>query len=436
MKKSKYNFIIPHTNDKFFLFNAASFHFFSMKNEQLEFLNRVLEDPDKHKSIVPTFYSNLIGGNFIVDESENEEEYIKRKNKESVESKHYKLIILPTFECNFSCWYCVQKHEKSRMSDIIIEKVKEHIRYMIERKHIHSLNIEWFGGEPFVYFDEIVYPISKYAKALCNDSGIPFYCCATTNGYLMPEETIQKMKEIELNALQITLDGSKEFHDKIRFSSDQNSSFEKILHNINRICDENENAQIIIRINYDDKNFEPHIIIEQIKNIIPERNRHSLQFRIRKVWQVKRSPGFREKIIIFNELARNNGFRIENSDIFTNFISCYVCKKYYNTIGPNGGIYKCTARENYLGNSWGILQKKGSIKWKVPGFEKKYFNKPLFENSKCEKCKYLPLCMGPCPYSFEESGLTNTSFKCNKLRTLDLKFEDSILEYCLNHNEL
>lgn len=436
MKKSKYNFIIPYNNDNFFLFNATTFRFFSMKKEQLEFLNRVLENPDKHKHIVPAFYSNLIDGNFIVKESENEEEYIQRMNKESVESKHYKLIIFPTLECNFSCWYCVQEHKKSRMSDNTIEKVKKHIKYMAEKKHIHSLNIEWFGGEPFVYFDEIVYPISKYAKELCNDFEIPFYCSATTNGYLIFEKTIERMKEIGLNALQVTLDGSKEFHDQIRFSSNRDSSFETILHNINRICEENENSKIIIRINYDDKNFKPNIIIEQIKEIIPERNRHLIQFRIRKVWQIKKSPYFREKIITFNELARNNGFQIESSDIFTNFIKCYACKRYYNSISPNGGIYKCTARENYLENSWGILQKNGTIRWKIPEFEKKYFGKPLFENDQCKKCKYLPLCMGPCPYKFEESGLTDTSFKCRMLRPLDLKFEDSILEYCLNKNNI
>ncbi|GET30781.1 hypothetical protein [Prolixibacter sp. SD074] len=74
------------------------------------------------------------------------------------------------------------------MKDVVIEKVKNHLEYMIREEHISSLHIEWFGGEPFMYFEKVIVDISKYAIQLCDNANIPFTNTATTNGwYLQPE---------------------------------------------------------------------------------------------------------------------------------------------------------------------------------------------------------------------------------------------------------
>ena len=97
-------------------------------------------------------------------------------------------------------------------------------------------------------------------------------------------------------------------------------------------------------------------------------------------------------------------------------------------ITPNGGIEKCTARENYEENILGNLKDDGSIQWvdnlQIP----EIFANPLFENEMCLTCKQLPICMGPCP---KDIDFKNTEYKavCKK-RSNDIKFEDSIVMWC------
>jgi uncharacterized protein len=76
-----------------------------------------------------------------------------------------------------------------------------------------------------LYFDEIVYPLSKQIKQVLDEKGIPFTNSATTNGYLIDKERINKFKEINLNHFQITLDGNQATHDKIGFGRNREGSF-------------------------------------------------------------------------------------------------------------------------------------------------------------------------------------------------------------------
>ncbi len=54
-------------------------------------------------------------------------------------------VILPTLNCNFKCWYCIQDHIPSLMTEEVISLVKRHIKYVIENLDLDTLHIEWFG---------------------------------------------------------------------------------------------------------------------------------------------------------------------------------------------------------------------------------------------------------------------------------------------------
>ncbi len=69
----------------------------------------------------------------------------------------------------------------------------------------------------------------------------------------------------------------------------------------------------------------------------------------------------------------------------------------------------------------------GKIEWLIPDFEERYFGYRPFENEQCRECKYLPLCWGECPRSFEVANLRASKFKCVKSRQNDMSFEESIL---------
>lgn len=41
------------------------------------------------------------------------------------------------------------------MSDETIERVKKHIDYLVKEQKVKSIHIEWFGGEPFMYMNQM-----------------------------------------------------------------------------------------------------------------------------------------------------------------------------------------------------------------------------------------------------------------------------------------
>lgn len=436
MKTSRYNFIIE-KGERIYCFNASTFKFFILHNKFKPCLEEVLADPDRHIEEFPHFKSLLLDGRFLVENNENEIAYLLQRNYEAINRKDYKLTILPTFGCNFSCWYCVQHHRKEIMQPNIIERVKKHITFMVKERDIHSLNIEWFWGEPLLEFNRVIQPITHFAKCLCDEKSIPFFSSATTNGYLFSKDMLFLMRELNMSGFQITLDGLRSFHDKTRVAPGK-SSFDQILRNVNLICEILENAQVTIRINYDNDNFIPELFLKQIQERLDSRHYPKVSFLLRKVWQVKLSEQNKLKNLEFIQKAKALGFSVQAQTFLnTNFLRCYACRKYYNTIATNGKIYKCTALDEFTDSqAFGKLTDEGKIEWFIPDFEQKYFGYRPYDNEQCESCKYLPLCWGECPRSFEKSRLEDKTFRCAKPHLTDLSIEEAILSYCETYNNL
>ena len=173
---------------------------------------------------------------------------MKFKNKEEVFlKKDYRIFINPTLECNFHCWYCYKSHPKGYMTEVTMKKIKNHLRLKIEVDKITSLNLSWFDGEPLLYFYEVVYPLSIFAKELCKKNNIPFVSTITTNGYCIDKTMLEKIDEIDLRSFQITLDGHCDRHNKIR-NVNGIPSYDKILENINLLCKNIENISVTLRI--------------------------------------------------------------------------------------------------------------------------------------------------------------------------------------------
>ncbi len=111
------------------------------------------------------------------------------------------------------------------------------------------------GGEPLLYFDEIVYPISKKINDLCKRNNINFNNMITTNGYLMNENIMKKFNSINLRNFQITLDGDENEHNKIKKTKNNEKTYKKTIENILKLIDLNKNIHLLLRINYTENNY-------------------------------------------------------------------------------------------------------------------------------------------------------------------------------------
>lgn len=429
MKNSNYNYIVKRDN-KSFCFNAITRFFFNIPLNGENILNDILETPDQYKDKLPVFYNKLVNGSFIIENDTNEIDIIREKNQNACNSKKYSLTILPTLDCNFSCWYCYEKHTPYVMSDETINRVTKHIENILRNKDVEHFNIEWFGGEPFLSFHHVIKPVTLFAKKICEEKNIPFTTGATSNGYLITNNIANDLASLNFRHIQITLDGERSRHDKTRIAPEF-SSFDTILRNMNYLCKVNETVNITLRINYDNKNFQPELILKQVTERIDEPHQPRFSFLLRKVWQIEKVDNGKEKIKTFIELVKNTKFNYcYESDFILDYVPCYAVKKNMKLITPHGSIGKCTTKNDFEKQALGFLTENGDIKWNNDLPFDEIYAKPLFENEACLNCKQLPLCMGVCPKHIDASGQITHTEQC-KGKVNDLAMSDAIVNYCI-----
>lgn len=419
MKVSKYNYFVYDEGFSYW-FNGVSRNFFRLSRGLGMKMETLMSDLDNLRDTSSTFYDKLSQGGFIINDDVDELDLLKHKAKEIVNSKDYFLVIIPTLNCNFKCWYCIQNHIPSVMSLQTLDNIKRHIDYMVEKKGITSLHIDWFGGEPFMYLEQVVIPISRYAIDKCHQTGIPFVNGATTNGYYLGEETLNILKELHFSQFQITLDGDKSFHDKVKYQEGCVSAFDHVLTNINSIINNDDQVLLYLRINYTHSTLTSKIV-EQVNRFISKENRGNIVITPKKVWQEAVDKKFAKTLKTILDLFSESGYNVSRISL-PSFTPCYASKVYYNAINFNGNVVKCTAcNDLYDKEPKGRLKSDGTIYWS-DDFDVKY-QALTYENSKCVRCKYLPICMGPCPRNYL-LGKTECKYKSE-----DVEIEQSLLEF-------
>ncbi len=420
MKPSAYNYIFEN-NGYSYWYNGLEHSFFRLTSSLGEKIKHILNTPEILKSESQTFYENLISKGFLVEDSYDELNEIRKRNHDAKHHKNYFLVLLPTLNCNFNCWYCIQDHIPSMMSDQVIENVKRHIDYMVDSEKIETLNIEWFGGEPFLYFSKVIVPISEYAIRKCKEADIQFTNSATTNGYYISNNVIPELARLQFKGFQITLDGDREHHDKVKFTKNCASAFEHVLTNINNILSSSPDINVLLRINYTHETLSDRIV-EEVNQYIHPQNRRQTQVILKKVWQERTDKSFHNFAINLLNKFRQSGYNVQKLDIVAQFVPCYANRKYYNAINYNGNVVKCTAcNDLYENPAPGLLQDNGTIKWSGR-LDEKYLESS-YENDRCLKCRYLPICMGLCPRDY------NNGANYCKMDAVDNNVMKSIIEY-------
>lgn len=420
MKISKYNFVL-HDESYGYWYNSLSGFYFRLSLMLSQKIESFLDDLETLNKEAKPLYDKLCNHGFIIEDNVNELDIIRENHQKAVHSKNYFLVILPTLNCNFKCWYCIQEHVPSIMKADTLEALKKHIDYMIEVKKISSLHIDWFGGEPFMFFKKIIEPLSLYAIQKCTLHDIPFINTSTTNGYFINTEVSTCLTELKFTQFQITLDGEQEFHDKVKFMKGCHSAFEHVLTNINNILVKNDGIRIFLRINYTHKTLSRKIVPE-VNKFISKENRSKVTVTPKKVWQENVDKDFG---IVLQEILNDfeeSGYMVSRREIASAFMPCYVNKEYYNAVNYNGNVVKCTACDDiHKETTKGKLLDNGHIVWE--GNYDTECQLPTFENERCLSCNRLPVCMGLCPRDYM-SGFSHCKYD-----VMDEKFEDNLLDY-------
>lgn len=389
MKTSKYNIYLDENNN-YYIFNQLS----SALTEVDKDLYNILQKGEISKIKDNNLIQELYESNYICDDSLIEENQILTANKLHRYSNDFaRITILPTINCNFKCWYCYESHIESVMTPENMNAVFTFCKYIITHNRIKTFHLDWFGGEPLLYFDEIIYPLASQIKILCKENDIIFIHTITTNGYLITKSMIEKFKEISLNSFQITLDGAEFHHNKTRFTNDDKETYKKIVDNIISLCHNMEDINMSVRINYTPKNLSS---IDQIAYSFPKNIRNVISIEPQLVWQFKDtinsiSNTIKEKLETFIKLG------YKNSGLITPRMNCgcYVENMLQFVISYDLKVYKCTARDFLLNEtSIGKINNKGTFCPNANYYN--YFVSSYIENENCLACRFLPSCHGMC----------------------------------------
>lgn len=384
MKLSKYSMEIKIDNEKYMLYNTLSRQYYIYTNREQKKIGDFLCTLNRKEYSLEDIklLKELMQKEIIIDENTSEINKVKYlENSCFYQNKEYRLIIFPTNACNFRCVYCTQEHIIKNIENVVIEKVITFIERL--SCHIKMLNITWFGGEPLLQFEEIN-KIMQRVIPICQNNCCDVHTEFVTNGYLLNEQMVQKMKLFHTKILQITIDSSPEIHNKRRIFANGSGTYEKIVNNMIMVLQ--QGVEIILRINIDEETYKYPI---QILEDIPQTYRDLVTVSISNIFQTKiKSSSYG---IYLNAIQK--GYKYDERK--NNFYGCATCGNRKIVINTNGNILFCTnikGKEGIIGK----LEKNGIITYYNRDRYIEAIMKSACDNKICRECIELPMCIGRC----------------------------------------
>lgn len=426
MKFSQYNYLIQQKSFVI-LYNSFSDKFLGISPD----VAKLFSAPDAIsilKTSYPSLFEQFSNLGYIIDDEfdelkQIEENYIKAK----FESKQLYLMVFPTQDCNLKCWYCYESHKAgTRMSTSVIENIQKHIDTVLANGKYNSVRLGFFGGEPLLDFEKIAFPLAIKIKQICEKFNCSFASFFVTNASLMNEQMIHKLSLLN-PYFQITLDGDKTRHDKIRiWKKDNGGTYDQIVASIRLLCltindsSFTDDPLITLRINYDNQTLE-HIsgLLDDLKGI----DKAKVRIHFERVWQTRASVNEEQKDLLMKTFARfiKEGFIITHGVFRRKNIACPSDSNSFYIVNYDGSIHKCNGRTLNENTQEGVLSQTGEIHWNEDRYDKR-MELTTYHNPNCMKCKMLPLCMGPCTQKMLEVGGFSPEI-CSK-HSIDVDIEE------------
>lgn len=306
------------------------------------------------------------------------------------------LTILPTLDCNLACKYCFEESNRCDgvMSKEVIERLKDYIKVQYYQKN-EKLNLHWFGGEPLLAFN-VMEEITDYIKSL----DIQFAADIITNGILLTDKKIQKLKSMQINSIQVTLDGTKETHDTKRIFKNGTGTYDIIMNNLEKLHDfVKQETEIIvnIRINIDKETQDQyHTLFYEIKERFP-----LFQVYPGIITQYKTCsttlPCFvnhREEAEFYITQYEKYGIVHPEFNIsLKGMRSCMAERISTDVVGPRGEFYLCLQD---VGNKDAEIGSLFEGKTKIHLISAYCSGNLTFNSDECRDCNMLMFCGGGC----------------------------------------
>ncbi|MCC8147245.1 MAG: radical SAM protein [Bacteroidales bacterium] len=401
MKKSKYNFLL-NTNTQTVIYNIY--------NDELALIDPMLVNLYKADNCSeiekqhPEFYTFLVDKGFIVEDN-MDESLRQRMDWRKEDENDFSITINPTLNCNMRCWYCYEDHDKNTvMSEDVVSSIKELINKKTMDEALDNLYICFFGGEPLLTFNKIIYPLSQWACNLCEERGKKISISFVTNAYLLSEAVINKLDTLKVDSpmeFQITLDSNQRYHDVVRHTQSGKGSYSSILQNLKETL--KREMYVSLRLNYTKSNIHSFIDVLSDLKEISKTDLKYLTIDMHRVWQDSQDDRTEKQVQKLRDLFIKDGFRVRNAFAVEKY-RCYADRQNSVVINYNGDLFRCTARDFTNKNREGMIDKSGNLLWNEKSQKRDSIK---YGNEFCMDCDIYPLCHGTCSQNKLESNLVN-----------------------------
>ncbi|MGK7955238.1 MAG: radical SAM protein, partial [Crocosphaera sp.] len=259
MKSSRYNIFVPLHNGRMLAYNGFSGALAVWEKQEQETYQILEYSPSADLDRLTV--RNLIYGGYVVNDDVDELTLLQQQyHAHRFNPQVMTLTIAPTLDCNFGCDYCFQGQDKP--VEVMSMEVQDAIIALVERAApgIKQLGIAWYGGEPLLR-PKIIEALSDRLIEVCQRHGIAYSAMMVSNGYRLTVEVAKSLYQRGVKTLQVTLDGTPEYHDQRRVLLSGQETFKKIVDNLKAVVDAVP-LTLSIRVNIDHRNR------EQIKKLL------------------------------------------------------------------------------------------------------------------------------------------------------------------------
>lgn len=308
-------------------------------------------------------------------------------------------LVTLNLDCNLACVYCYEEHFRGKRY-MSIETADGLIKYATTQglERGKDVVLDFYGGEALLSLP-VLRHIAASLGSVAASTGRQFAFNLVTNGTLISRDLAEELRCIGLQNVRFTLDGPPEVHDSQRPFTSGAGSFERILGNMEAICDL---VTVQLGGNYTRENFPQFpglldILLERgltpdklgtvlFSPVMPAAGEAGLRdFSIgcaspNEQWLIEASLFLRSEILL-------RGFNAPRPKIS----ACMIEFDDDQVINWDGTIYKCPA---FMG--WDDLC-IGNITDGIGKYADSH-NLDVWKTDECLDCPYLPLCFGGCRF--------------------------------------
>lgn len=402
---SRYNVLVPLEAGRTLAYNGLSGAFALWEEADAAVFGRLtrgeLLDPN-HPAI-----GGLLQGGFVVGGGVDEL---------AVLEQHYRayrfdpgsmvLTVAPTMACNFGCDYCFQGQDKpaetmpAHVQDATVDLVR---RALPKLRRVH---VAWYGGEPLLR-RPVVEALSDRMIALCAEANVAYDAMMVSNGYLLSAEAGRSLHARKVKSIQVTLDGTPNYHDQRRSLLSGKPTFERIARNVSAVVLETP-IHVMLRVNIDARNRDEILGLLDFLAAAGLGHRPNFQVYFAPVEAMTEGCHAVQDVTLSKvdygsleaELCREACVRgltpLPYPPRYRGVCGAVRPKGF--VILPTGAVHKCWDTVADPGRAIGTVLDLDALSRSEGA--KPWLTWTPFSNASCRNCRILPVCAGSCAYKF------------------------------------